>query len=81
MIIRIGEMHWRAKLTNHDVELIRLLLVERRLLIAMRRGLGDGQGAIEKALRESGLSFRGIGLKFDVSKSHVRAMAYGLRRA
>lgn len=74
MIVRIGEAHHRAKLTDHDVDLMRDLLDERRALITRCRAAGDGQGAIERALRDSGLSFASIAFKFEVSKSYVRAV-------
>lgn len=80
MNIRIGETHWRAKLTDHDVELIRMLLLERRMLIALHRGQGAGQGAIEKVLRQSGLSFSAIAVKFEIGKSTVRDIAVQRRR-
>lgn len=73
MIVRVGQDHWRAKLTDHEVDLIRMVLRDRRALVTKLRSAGVTTD-FGRALGEAGLSFRRIGLKFDVSESLIRAI-------
>lgn len=77
---RIGEGHGRDKLTDHDVELILGLLDARRVLMAEYRKVGLSRGFINGKLHEAQLSYSGIAEKFEVSKSHIAWLAWGLRR-
>ena len=77
---RIGQAHGRAKLTDHDVELILSLLEARDVLIDEYRKVGLGKRQIEKALHTAQLSYSGIAEKFEISKSHIRWIALGLQR-
>jgi hypothetical protein len=72
--------HWRAKLSDHEVELLLVLLNDRRQLIKARETAGDGQGGIDQALKVSGLSWRALAAKFDVSVRLVRLIASDERR-
>lgn len=63
--MRYCEQHHLAKLTDHEVELIRLLLLERRMLVALLRGSGVDQVAIDRQVREASLSYAAIGRKFE----------------
>jgi hypothetical protein len=77
MGVRIGQNHGRAKLTDHDVDLVRELLDDRKRLIRELRCQGVKPGVIDNVLTQSGMSFRCIALKFEVSKSLVRAIGAG----
>lgn len=74
MSARLGQDHWRAKLTDRDVDLIRCHLADRRREIARRRFEGDSEGMIYRALSAVGLSFRRIAAKFEVSEALIRAI-------
>lgn len=63
---RIGESHANAKLTDHDVDLIRELATER-----------DEHGRVVKP----GLSYRVLARKFEVSKGCIQKIVQCLRRA
>lgn len=76
----VGQDHWRAKLTDHEVELIRSLLAERVALVARLRTDGAGQGVVEREVRRAGLSYTAIAVKFEVSKSTVRDIVVDRRR-
>lgn len=80
MIVRLGQDHWRAKLTDREVEVIRELLAERQALVAALRAAGAVQSAIDRALLAGGLSYRCIAVKLEVSKSLVRFIDAGKRR-
>ena len=71
----VGQDHWRAKLTDHDVELIRQLLAERGRLVRTLQEAGTTSGRIDRRLQAVGLSYAAIALKFEVSKSYVRDIA------
>ena len=75
MIVRIGQDHWRAKLTDHDVDLIRGLLAQRRAFVAEQLRAGSTQGGINIAMMAAGLSYRSIARKLECSESLVRAIA------
>lgn len=77
---RIGETHGRAKLSNHDVELMLSLLDCRALLLAEYRKVGLSRRELEMALHSAQLSYSGIAAKFEVSKSQVRWIAIGSQR-
>lgn len=78
---RMGEGHGRAKLSDHDVELIQSLLACRDLLIEEYMKVGLAWGHIARVLAEKQLSYGGIAEKFEISKSHVRHIANGTLRA
>lgn len=63
---RVGESHPKAKLTDHDVDLIRELATER-----------DDAGLVVKA----GLSYRVLAEKFDVCKWVIAKIVRCERRA
>ena len=65
---RIGETHGRAKLSDHDVELMLSLLECRALLLAEYQKAGLSRRAVEQALHVAQLSYSGIAAKFEVSK-------------
>lgn len=75
-----GELHSRAKLTDHEVALLRSLLAERRALIAEQRGAGVSTGRIDRLLVRRRMSYAAIAGVFEVSKSLVRYIAQGKRR-
>ena len=75
--VRIGEGHGRAKLTDHDVELVVGLLGARDELIAQCRAAGMTRPAIDRTLTKAQLAYRHIAEKFEVSKSLVRHIANG----
>lgn len=77
----VGQDHWRAKLTDHEVELIRMLLAERAALVAGLTAGGIAPGGIARRLKVDGLSYREIALKFEVSKSYVRDLSKDRARA
>ena len=77
---RIGETHGRAKLSDHDVDLINGLLECREVLIEEYLAVGLTRREIERSLHKSQLSYAGIAEKFECSKSQVRWIAIGLQR-
>lgn len=77
---RIGESHPRAVLTDRDVDLLQGLLEEREALINELLADGLTPMQITAVLKTKGLTFRLLGLKFEVSKGHVSKIAYGKRR-
>jgi hypothetical protein len=79
--MRMGEGHGRAKLSDEDVELIQSLLECRDMLIDEYTKVGLTWGFIRNVLAEKQLSYRGIAVKFEISKSHVRHIANGTVRA
>lgn len=79
-LLLVGENHWRAKLTDHEVDLIRGQLAERTALIEDCRRRGMAQGAVDRALRTAGLSYGRIALRFEISKATVRDLQVGRRR-
>ena len=70
-----GENHPNAKLKNRDVDLIRRLLAERETLIDQLDAAGAPLIVIRRMLTLNGLSYRCIGLKFEISKDHVANIA------
>ena len=80
MIVRLGQDHWRAKLTDREVDVIRELLAERQALVATQRAAGAAQAVIDRMLLQAGLSYRCIAVKLEVSKSLVRFIDAGKRR-
>lgn len=76
----IGEQHHRAKLTDHDVELILDLLDAREVLLAEYRKVGLSHGQVHKALAKAQLSEAGIAGKFEVSRRTIRDLRDGRRR-
>ena len=77
---RLGEDHWRAKLTDRDVELVRWLLAQRRRLVGDLAAAGVGPGHVNRALIGAGLSFRAIARKLECSEALVRAIGLGRLR-
>jgi hypothetical protein len=77
----IGEHHGRAKLTDHDVELIVSLLECREMLITEYLKVGLTRREIERSLHVAQMSYAGIAGKFEISKSHVRNIALGAQRS
>lgn len=77
---RMGEGHGRAKLSDHDVELMLSLLECRQMLIDEYLKVGLTRREIERALHTAQLSFSGIGWKFEVGKSQVRRIWIGVQR-
>jgi hypothetical protein len=76
--MRIGESHGRAKLTDHDVDLILDLLDARAALIATYGNHTNLKGGeIRKALADTHLSHRRIAEKFEVSKWLIRRIEAG----
>lgn len=75
---RIGECHPRAVLLDHDVDLLMGLLAEReRLIVSLS---GARQAEIDAALTAADLSYRCLGIKFDVHKQTIAKIASGHRR-
>ena len=72
--LRIGEAHHRAKITDHEVELMRELLAERRALIERMQAAGVGLAVIRQHLMAARLGYGSIAVKFEMSKSYVRAV-------
>lgn len=79
-MLPVGEDHHRAKLTDHDVDLIRQLLADRRRLVLEHRAAGSRPGAVDRKVNSAGLSYALIAAKFEITKSHVRWLAIGGRR-
>lgn len=78
---RVGQDNPNAVLTDHDVELLLGLLDARATLIDELKEAGNGQGAIETALRASNLSFGALAVTFEISKTQVRRIAKGDHRS
>ena len=78
---RIGEDHHRAKLTNHDVDLIHDLLDARDMLVETYMGLGMPRRKVQLALSKAQLSERWIADKFEISRRTVRDIRSGRKRA
>lgn len=76
----VGQDHWRAKLTDHEVELIRMLLAERAALMRTLLAIGTTTGRTGRRLQAEGLSYASIAEKFEVSKSTIRDIATDRRR-
>ncbi len=75
--LRLGEDHHRAKLSDHDVELILDLLEARDLLVAEYLKVGLCQRQIHIALSKAQLSERWIADKFECSRRTVRDIYAG----
>ncbi len=78
---RMGESHGRAKLTDHDVELIQSLLEARDLLLVEYTKVGLARGFVHRVLNEKQLSYAWIAEKFEVSKSLIKGIHDGKVRA
>lgn len=74
---RMGEGHGRAKLTDHDVELVQDLLACRDMLVDEYAKQGLSRGHIHRVLNERQLSYAWIADKFEVSKSLIKAIYDG----
>ncbi len=79
--LRVGEDHPRAKLTDHDVDLIRDALDERDAFVAVLVGLGYRRLVIRRALSWLEMDVRGIARRFEVSRSLIQDIYVGRRRA
>lgn len=77
----VGQDHWRAKFTDREVELIRLLTGERDALVQALQAAGVGAAEINSRLCAAGLSYAAIAGKFEISKTHVRNIANDRVRA
>lgn len=77
---RINEGHPRAKLSDHEVDLVLALLEERSRIWKHLTELGMARSAIQTALRTAQLNRAGIAEKFEISKWHVIAIESGRRR-
>lgn len=77
----VGEDHWRAKLTDHEVELIKQLLTERAALVESLRGDHVGCGSVNRCLHARRLSYAAIANMFEASKSYVRDVDTGRVRS
>lgn len=78
---RVGEDHHNAKLTDHEVDLIRGMLDERDRFIKQLEAAGYGREQIRHAPKFVCLDIRSIAVKFDVAPSTVQAIHAGTRRA
>lgn len=78
--MRIGETHHRAKLSDHDIDLICSLLDARNDAIETALAAGMSQSCLAAHLSALQLSYRWIAAKFEISKSHVRWIAIGSQR-
>lgn len=77
----VGQDHWRAKLTDHEVDLVRALLAERAALISRLQRSGARLTLINRSLKTRRLSYAAIAKTFEVSKTHVRSIAADRVRA
>lgn len=77
---RLGENHWRATITDHEISLIRQLLAERSKVIDACNRAGIPAAVLNVVLRKKGLSFRCIAIRFEVGKSTIRDIAIERRR-
>lgn len=73
----IGEQHHRAKLTDHDVDLVLDLLEARDALIAKLRRAGASCRQVQLALIVTQLSAEHIAGKFEVSRRTIRDIGLG----
>lgn len=76
----IGQDHPRAKLTDHEVELIQELLDDRQLLLDRLAFENADPVRIQTVLVTAGLSLRCIAVKFEVHRSCIVKIARGERR-
>lgn len=79
--LRVGEDHHNAKLTNHEVDLIRDSLDERERFIEQLQAAGYGKEQIRHAVKWQGLDVRSIAAKHDVSPSTVQDIHVCRRRS
>ena len=77
---RVGETHHNAGLSDHEVGLLLLLLDERENLIETLDAEGAVQHEIDAKLAATGLSYRRLAEKFEVSKSTVQHINQGRQR-
>lgn len=77
---RIGEDHPRAKLTDHDVDLILALLDARKQRVQACEAAGMTRGEIRATLAGAQLTYDAIAAKFEVRKMQVYRIAMGLQR-
>jgi hypothetical protein len=77
---RINEGHPRAKLSDHEVELVLALLEARATLHAELLAGGMKRSDIAAELRKRQLSRAFIAEKMEISKWHVIAIESGRRR-
>lgn len=73
---RMGEGHGRAKLSDHDVELILALLDARTDALEAGKAAGMSPSQLCAHLNALQLSYRWIGLKFEVTKKHIANIAH-----
>ena len=77
---RIGEGHPRAVLTDHEIDLLIDLLIEREALIGRMEFDGATQVQIDAALMLARLSYRCLAVTFGLHKQTVAKIAKGQRR-
>jgi hypothetical protein len=77
---RIGDSHPRAKLSDHEIELLAELLEARQAMIDRLTEGGAKPHVVGLLLEANDLSFRCLAIKFEISKSHVAHVAAGRRR-
>lgn len=77
---RVGESHHNAKLTDHDVDLIREFLDERERFTKEMTAAGYGQEQIRHAVAWQKLDIRSIAAKFEVAPSTVQSIHTCQRR-
>lgn len=74
---RMGEGHGRAKLSDHDIDLIQSLLECRDALIEEYQKVGLPLRQIHWTLRRAQLGYGGIASKFECSKRLIRDIHSG----
>lgn len=77
---RIGESHPRAVLNDHEVDLLLELLIDREDLIATLEDRGCSRSEIDATLCEEQLSYRQLGIKFEVHAQCIAKINRGERR-
>lgn len=77
---RIGESHPRAILSDHEIDLLITLLDYRDELVANLQREGMPLPRINQILQTEQLSYRELGIKFEVHKQTVAQIKRGARR-
>ena len=77
---RIGDSHPRAVLSDHEVELLIELLNCRDEIIEHLEEKGCAKAEIDTVLCEKQLSYRWLGIKFEVHRQSIAKINRGERR-
>lgn len=77
---RIGESHPRAILSDHEANLLFMLLAEREALLAILKARGVNHARVKDTLIAAGLSLGMLAAKFEIHRGTVVKMARGERR-